>query len=96
MENEQQKQDYKAKLYDLLFLNTEKYTISADTLKNLGDWRRLVKSFSEYMPQKLYKQSYEAILSGDPKNRTFRAIYDDAFQNLATISRKEQRIRDEK
>ncbi|MBR4382224.1 MAG: phosphoadenosine phosphosulfate reductase family protein [Selenomonadaceae bacterium] len=96
LEDDSEPQDYKAKLYDLLFLNTDKYTIPPDTFKTLKDWRRLVIGFSEFMSPKLFKTSCEAILSGDPKKRTFRAVYNETYLNIANQSRKEQAHRDKR
>lgn len=95
-EDKTEKQDYKKKLIDLLFINTNKYTIPPDTFRFLNNWRRLVIDFNEYISQRMYKLSYEAILSGDPKLRTFRAVYNEVFSDMATISKKEQRERNEK
>lgn len=86
--------DYKAKLYDLLFANTASYNIPADTAPLLSEWRRLIRDFGAYMSDKLFKESYEAILAGDPKKRTFRAIYHHAFDAFAKTNRKEQADRD--
>ena len=96
MEENLEVQDYKAKLYDLLFLNTQNYTIPSDTLKLLKNWRRLVCGYGEYMTPKLYKMSYEAILAGDPKERSFRAIYNETFLEFANQSRKEQSKREDR
>ena len=96
LESELAEQDYKSKLYDLLFINTSNYTISPDTFKLLNNWRRLVREHGEDMTSKLYKRSYEAILAGDPKGRSFRAIYQNTFHELCNTSRKEQKIRDKR
>ena len=96
MEEDLEAQNYKAKLYDLLFLNTRNYTIPSDTLKLLKNWRRLVCAYGEYMTPKLYKMSYEAILAGDPKERSFRAIYVATFMEFSNQSRKEQSKREER
>lgn len=96
LERELSEQDYKAKLYDILFLNTKNYPIPVDTLNWLADWRRMVQGFSDYLSPKICKSCCEALLSGDPKKRTFRSIYTQVFNNLAEISRKEQARRDER
>lgn len=96
MESGTEKQDYKAKLYDLLFVNPQNYTIPADTQKWVKQWRRLCRDFSFVMDEKLFKKSYETILAGDPKGRTFRAIYIHTFKKLADKSRREQRLRNGK
>lgn len=86
--------DYKAKLYDILYLNTEKYNIPPETKKLLNCWRRMIEQLGEFMTPKFYKQSCESILCGDPKRRTFRAIFNHAFMDFANQSRKEQKDRD--
>lgn len=96
MENDFEPQDYKAKLYDLLFINTQNYTIPPDTFKLLKNWRRMIIDVGAYMSPKLYKTSYEAILSGDPKARTFRAVYNEIFGDFSNQSRKEQVRRDKR
>ncbi|MBR1646198.1 MAG: phosphoadenosine phosphosulfate reductase family protein [Selenomonadaceae bacterium] len=96
MEKDSEPQDYKAKLYDLLFLNTDKYTIPPDTVKTLPDWRRLVTMYGVFMTPKLYKACYETILFGDPDKRAFRAIYNETYFELANQNRKEQFQRDKR
>lgn len=96
LEHELSKQDYKAKLYDLLFVNTDKYTIPPDTANTLSAWRRLVTMHGVFMTPKLYKASYEAILSGDPKERSFRAIYNETYLEMSNQSRREQARRDKR
>ena len=94
LEKDTEQIDYKAKLYDLLFFNTQNYTIPPDTFRLLKNWKRLVRQFSQYMSPKIFKQCYESILAGDPKRRSFRAIYSQVYQDIAFTSRKEQSRRD--
>lgn len=96
MENVLVDKDYKSKLFDLLFLNTQNYVIPSDTAKTLKDWRRLVRDFSEFMSPKILKQCYESILAGDPKRRSLRAIYAQVFDDFNKQSRKEQIARDKR
>lgn len=96
MERNSEPQDYKAKLYDLLFVNTDKYTIPPDTAKTLSDWRRLVTMHGVFMTPKLCKESYETILFGDPDKRTFRGIYNETYSEMANQSRREQARRDKR
>ena len=46
------------------------------------------------MSPKIFKQCYESILAGDPKRRSFRAIYSQVYQDIVGTSRKEQSRRD--
>ena len=84
----------KAKLYDLLFFNTDKYLIPPDTKKTLKDWRRMIFQYGEYMTPKLYNECYEAILCGDPKKRSLRAIFANVYSQFAETNRREQAERD--
>ncbi len=86
--------DYKAKLYDILYLNTAKYNIPPETKKLLRDWRHLITMFGEYMTPKLLKRSCEAILAGDPKGRSRRAVMNDVCIEFCEVSRREQEERD--
>jgi 23S rRNA-/tRNA-specific pseudouridylate synthase len=45
-----------------------------------------IKGFS-FMQQKHFKKMYEAIMAGDPKKRTLRAIYTDIFTDYVKDSR---------
>lgn len=44
--------------------------------------------------KKMLKLSCEALLAGDPKCRTYRAVYNETFLDFSTLSRKEQKQRD--
>ncbi|MBQ4403316.1 MAG: phosphoadenosine phosphosulfate reductase family protein [Selenomonadaceae bacterium] len=96
MEVDEEQQDYKAKLYDLLFVSTQNYPIPSDTFKLLKNWRRMIIALGAYMSANHYKRSYEAILSGDPKGRTYRAVYTQIFCEFTNQSRKEQARRDQR
>ena len=81
LEEEQEEKDYKALCKDLLFLNTEKYTIAKDTKAKLDCWRSLfIKSYG-IATQKHYKTMYEGILYGDPKMRVLRILWQEIYQN---------------
>ena len=94
LEKDLEEQDYKSKLYDVLFLHPENYTIPKDTQKYIKNWKRLIQDYSEYMIPKHFKICYETIISGDPKARSFRAIYADVYKVFADTNRKEQAERD--
>lgn len=73
-ENEEQK-DYCALCKDILFLNTDKYTIASDTVKHLKAWRSLFLKTYGVAQQKHYKRMYEGLLYGDPKMRILRILW---------------------
>lgn len=81
LEEDTDTKDYKALCKDILFLNTDKYTIASDTKKHLDQWRSLFVKTYGIAKQVHYKRMYEGILYGDPKSRVLRilwtAIYTD-------------------
>ena len=94
LESTEEKIDYRAKLYDILFVNTGKYNIPPDTKKTLPRWRTLLRTFDGLMPEKLCKLSCESILAGDPKERNWRAVYNMSCADFAKQTEKEQKTRD--
>lgn len=88
-----QDKDYKALVHDILFLHTENYTIPSETIAALPSWRRMVKDFDFYMDNNDYKEVYEKFMAGDPKKRSYRALYTNLYEKRANISEKEQRKR---
>lgn len=88
-----QDKDYKALVHDILFLHPENYTIPSETIAALPSWRRMVKDFDFYMDNSDYKEVYEKFMAGDPKKRSYRALYTNLYEKRANISEKEQRKR---
>ena len=87
---EGQTKDYKTLVHDILFLHPEKYTIPSDTKKMVSEWKRMVKDFDFYMSNSDYKEVYEKLMAGDPKKRSYRALYTNFYSKFANISEKEQ------
>jgi len=75
LEEDEEKKDYKSLCKDILFLNTEKYTIAPDTKKNLKAWRGLFTKTYGVAQEKHYKRMYEGLLYGDPKMRILRILW---------------------
>lgn len=75
LEATEESKDYCALCKDILFLNTEKYTIAKDTKKRLNNWRSLFLKTYGLASQRHYKRMYEAILYGDPKSRILRILW---------------------
>ena len=91
LESEEDSKDYCALCKDILFLNTEKYTIAKDTKKRLNNWRSLfVKSYG-IASQKHYKRMYEAILYGDPKMRLLRILWSMIFTEYNTKTKERRK-----
>lgn len=84
LEKEEEKKDYCALCKDILFLNTEKYTIAPDTKKNLSRWRALFSKTYGIATEKHYKRMYEGILYGDPKNRVLRILWSGIYADYTS------------
>ncbi len=81
LEEGQAKKDYKALCKDILFLNTDKYTIASDTKKNLRSWRGLFIKTYGVAQEKHYKRMYEGLLYGDPKMRILRILWTQIYND---------------
>ena len=75
LEKDEAPKDYKALCKDILFLNTDKYTIAADTKAKLKSWRSLFLKTYGVAQEKHYKRMYEGLLYGDPKMRVLRILW---------------------
>lgn len=79
--------DYRSMVADILFLNTEKYTIAKDTKSKLSSWRTLYRKTYGIASNKHYKTMYEGILYGDPKMRVLRILWATIFNDYANEAR---------
>ena len=87
LEADQEKKDYKALCKEVLFDNPGRYFHTRDRMELAKSYKKLyIKGFS-FMQQKHFKKMYEAIMAGDPKKRTLRAIYTDIFTDYVKDSR---------
>lgn len=75
LESETEKINYKEKLEDLLFYNTDKYRINKDTLYHLPSWKGLYKRFYYAIKEEHCKKIYEALIFGDPKKRMLATMH---------------------
>lgn len=81
LEKDEQPKDYRAMCQDLLFINTDKYTIAPDTKKHLRHWRTLFIKTYGVAEQSHYKKMYEGILYGDPKSRILRILWTSIYND---------------
>ena len=81
LERGEEKKDYRELCKDLLFLNTDKYTIAKDTLSRLKGWQGLFIKTYGIATQKHYKKMYEGLLYGDPKNRILRILWTEIYND---------------
>lgn len=87
LERDTEKKDYKALCQDILFLNTDKYTIAEDTKKHLKSWRSLFIKTYGIATEKHYKRIYEGLLYGDPKSRILRILWSTIYLEYNTAER---------
>ncbi len=81
LEKDQDTKDYKALCKDILFVNTDKYTIAKDTISHLAHWKSLfIKSYG-IATQKHYKTMYEGLMYGDPKMRILRILWNTIYSD---------------
>lgn len=75
LEEDETPKDYCALCKDILFLNTDQYTIAKDTKAHLTNWRSLFIKTYGVATQNHYKRMYEGLLYGDPKSRILRILW---------------------
>ena len=73
--------EYKNKTLDI-FKNPQKYNINSDSYTYKG-LKRFVVRFSYGFGKKDWKNSYQALVGGDPKGRTLRSIKASVFANIS-------------
>lgn len=78
--------DYKAKTLELL--NNEDYFTTETQIKNREKYTRFVIQRGTIIEDnKVWKTIYNALIGGDPKGRTLRALYTNVYQNLERRSK---------
>lgn len=88
LESNEPPKDYKALCKKILFDEPDKYFTNAKRRDVARAYRNLyVKGFS-FMQPKHFKKMYEAVMAGDPKLRSLRAIYTDIFTDYTKYSRR--------
>lgn len=88
LESGEPEKDYKALCKQVLFDEPEKYFHNAKTREIAKQYRKLyIKGYS-FMTRKHFKKIYEAVMAGDPKKRSLRAIYTDIFTDYVRDAKK--------
>ena len=86
-ENEKPK-DYKALVNDMLFENPDKYFTTELTRTVARRYRNRIVKMDYMLQPKHYKKIYDALVAGDPKQRTLRSIVMSAASDYADYSKK--------
>ena len=89
MEEGQAKKDYKALLRKMLFDDFNKVFTTPERRRVGKAYRQLYVRMDGYIMDANYKRMYEALIAGDPKLRTLRAIWAKAGADLAEQAKRE-------
>lgn len=89
MESGEPEKDYKALLIEM-FSNMPKYFNTPHKLKIAQNYRALFLKASLVATQHDYKRMYEALIRGDPKMRSLRALYQTIFTGYINDAKREE------
>lgn len=76
--------DYKASLIDMLLKNPGKHFHTEHQKQVAEQYRRMLIKVDGLARPRDYRKMYDALVAGDPKLRTMRAIYQDIFCAFAS------------
>ncbi len=76
--------DYKAALMDMLLKNPGKHFHTVHQKQVAEQYRRMLIKVDGLARPRDYRKMYDALIAGDPKLRTMRAIYQDIFCAFAS------------
>lgn len=79
--------DYKALVKHMLFENSDKYFTTELTRKVADRYRKLIIKMDGMARERDYRKIYDALVAGDPKLRTLRAISVDIASSYAEYAK---------
>lgn len=79
MEADQEQKDYRALVKEMLFEHPENYFNNAESMDVAMKYKAFYIKSDYMMTDKVLKKIYEALVYGDPKQRTLRALYTTAY-----------------
>lgn len=85
---EEEKKDYKALTMHMLFEDPDKYFTTKLTKHVAESYRKLIVKTEGMARDRDYRKMYNALVGGDPKLRTMRAISMDIYTSYAVSARK--------
>lgn len=88
LEGEDTKKNYKAELIVMLN-NIDEYFPSEHQKHIAKSYKRFLLSVSSFATEKDYKEMYEGLISGDPKLRAYRALYQRVYGRYIEKGKKE-------
>lgn len=84
---ENEKKNYKALVKHMLFENPGKYFTNDLTRKVANEYRKLLIRTDTMIQDKHWRQIYDALVAGDPKLRTLRAIRNNIATSYAAYAK---------
>lgn len=87
LENNEPAKDYKALLADMLFAHPQKYFTNEARLRVARHYRNFYIRNADVMKDSHRKTMYEALIAGDPKLRTLRALFVNVYTAYADYNR---------
>ena len=88
-EAEEEKKDYKAELIEM-FNNMDIYFTTEHKRYVAARYRNFFLQVSAIANEKDFKAIYEGLISGDPKLRTYRALYQRIYGRYITEAKREE------
>lgn len=88
-EAEEKKKDYKAELIEM-FNNMDIYFTTEHKRYVATRYRNFFLQVSAIANEKDFKAIYEGLISGDPKLRTYRALYQRIYGRYITEAKREE------
>lgn len=85
--------DYKAILEQMLFREPEKYFTNPGTQRTAAEYRKFFVKNSIFMEKAHFRRMHDALIAGDPKLRSLRALYSQVFGDYADYSRSTSAIK---
>lgn len=83
--------DYKEIVRKMLFEDADKLFTNPTTRAVAKSYRRLFIQTDSLATRKHYKKMHDALIAGDPKLRTLRAVYQDVFGDYANYAKRFRR-----
>ena len=85
---EYEKKDYKELLRRMLFVDYAKHFTNPTTQYVAAQYKRAYQKLDGMARQRDYRKMYDALIAGDPKIRSLRAVYQDVYTNYAAYAKK--------
>lgn len=95
LEAEQAPKDYKELLRTMLFDEPEKHFLTPERRRVARSYAQLYVKMDAFLLPSHYKKMYEALIAGDPKSRTLRAIWTNVGTDASKNARADTRARRE-